>query len=265
MVFDSGVGGLTIASQIRRKIPHAHITYISDSGYFPYGRKPVAQLQKRVLDVLKQSVDIVQPDVIVIACNTASTIILDKLRLEFSIPIVGVVPAIKPAAALTVTGVIAMIGTEITASSQYVDELITKYAGNCSVIVENSEALVLEAESKIAGRAVNLNAVKKEIEKIMLNQQAETMDVLVLACTHFPLLAQEIADYLPKNIQIIDSGIAIANRVCELLGKPNNTEQNTVMLESDYYLSDKVHFQNICTKAVEEVIGCRVNLKALNE
>lgn len=268
MIFDSGVGGLTVAAQIRKKVPYANITYISDNAYFPYGKKTVEQLKNRVIYILKKSVLIIQPDVIVIACNTASTIALDLLRQEIDIPIIGVVPAIKPAANLSKKEVISVVGTNITASSHYVKELITKYAAHCKVIIKSSEILVLEAEKKIAGQKVNLNNIKNEIDRILITKEAKTPDVLVLACTHFPLLSQEISNCLPDNIQIIDSGKSIANRVYEILKTTGfielNIKLNSELLSCDYYMTEKKQLTRLCKDTVEKLLNCSVNFKVMN-
>jgi len=259
LVFDSGVGGLTVASEIRQRLPGVCLSYVSDTGYFPYGKKPLPRLRQRIITIVKKAVNQARPDIVVVACNTASTIVLDELRQEIALPVVGVVPAIKPAAALTASGVVAIIGTRITAGSDYLDTLIHTYAGNCRVIVENSEALVLEAEKKIAGAQVDREIIRQEISRLMQYRGAESADILVLACTHFPLLAQEISSCLPPDIKMIDSGAAIANRVGQLLGRPPAPGQSP--LHCDFYVSTPEHNYN--TTQVETLLAAQVRFKVL--
>jgi len=271
MVFDSGVGGLTVASEIRKKLPHIPMAYVSDNGYFPYGEKNVEQLKTRVLQIVKKSINTIQPTVIIIACNTASTVALPLLRQEISIPIVGVVPAIKPAALLSKNNLISVISTHITASSDYIETLINTYAQHCQVIVSSTECLVKEAENKVAGQPVNLNTIKNKLEEIHSNTQVKKPDVLVLACTHFPLLKQEISCFIPNHTHIIDSGKAIAERVHDIL-TTNNTDINTIsntakptihLPTCHYYMTAQSNLNTLCKSTVESWLHCTVNFKYL--
>lgn len=218
LVFDSGVGGLSVASEIRERIPGLSLIYASDNGFFPYGTKGEAELIARVDKVINTLVARYPVDILVIACNTASTLTLPHLRSRLSLPIVGVVPAIKPAAMATQSGVIGLLATPATVARPYTHELIREYATDCEVISLGSSELVQLAERKVSGEIIHKEDIAKAMEQLWRHDSASSMDVLVLACTHFPLLKKELRECLPSRVQLIDSGEAIARRVEYLLG-----------------------------------------------
>ncbi|WP_331352634.1 glutamate racemase [Cellvibrio sp. UBA7671] len=217
LVFDSGVGGLSVAREIQQRLPLNPLIYASDNAFFPYGTKGEAELIERVDLVINELLLGCPADILVIACNTASTLTLPHLRSKLNVPIVGVVPAIKPAALMSKTGVIGLLATPATVARPYTHELIREYAANCQVISLGSSELVQIAEQKLRGEAIDVNAIGRIAQELMRADQAEQMDVLVLACTHFPLLKDELAQYLPTQLKLIDSGAAIARRVEFLL------------------------------------------------
>ena len=217
LVFDSGVGGLSVAREIQQRLPRNPLIYASDNAFFPYGTKGEAELIARVDQVIDELLLRYPADILVIACNTASTLTLPHLRSKLSLPIVGVVPAIKPAALLSKSGVIGLLATPATVARPYTYELIREYATNCQVISLGSSELVQIAEQKLRGEAIDMDAIGKIAQELMSADQAENMDVLVLACTHFPLLKDELAQHLPAQLRLIDSGAAIARRVEFLL------------------------------------------------
>lgn len=221
IVFDSGVGGLSVLSEIQQKLPDADYIYVSDNAAFPYGTKPESVLLSRVDAVLNAVVGKFGADMIVIACNTASTLTLPHIRKQFGIPVVGVVPAIKPAAKLSSTKVIGLLATPATVSRPYTQQLIQEFASDCEVILIGSTELVQIAEQKIRGETLDGNAIKHILDLFNHHKHHEKMDVIVLACTHFPLLKAEIQTALhetnKQTIRLIDSGEAIARRVCSLL------------------------------------------------
>lgn len=217
LVFDSGVGGLSVAREIQQRLPLNPLVYASDNAFFPYGTKGEAELIARVDQVISELLRCYPADILVVACNTASTLTLPHLRSKLSLPIVGVVPAIKPAALMSKTGVIGLLATPATVARPYTHELIREYATNSKVISLGSSELVQIAEQKLRGEAINLDAIRKIAQELMQADQAEKMDVLVLACTHFPLLKDELTKHLPEQIKLIDSGAAIARRVEFLL------------------------------------------------
>ena len=217
LVFDSGVGGLSVAREIQRRLPWLSLVYASDNGFFPYGTKGEAELVSRVDQVIQRLLQEYPVGILVIACNTASTLTLPHLRSYLDLPIVGVVPAIKPAAKLSQSGVIGLLATPATVARPYTHELIREYATGCDVISLGSSELVQIAEQKLRGETIDEHAIVRVTSQLMQHDNALRMDVLVLACTHFPLLKEELTAHLPATIQLIDSGEAIARRVEYLL------------------------------------------------
>jgi glutamate racemase len=220
LFFDSGVGGLSVLGPTRALLPNAPIVYAADSVAFPYGQRSEAEIAARVPALLGRLVERFRPRLAVIACNTASTIALDHVRAALDIPVVGTVPAIKPAAELSKSRVIGVLGTEATVRQPYVDDLAARFAADCTVIRHGSPELVELAESKLAGEEVPAEAVIEAIAPMMDQPRGEDIDVMVLACTHFPLLADEIEAAFPTVIQV-DGGPGIARRIAYLTqGQP---------------------------------------------
>ena len=213
LFFDSGVGGLSVLGPTRALLPNAPIVYAADSAGFPYGTRSDADLAVRVPALLGRLVERYQPRLAVIACNTASTITLDAVRAALDIPVVGTVPAIKPAAELSKSRIIGVLGTLATVRQAYVDDLSARFATDCRVVRHGSAELVELAEAKLAGQPIDADAVRASIQPMI--EGAEGMDVMVLACTHFPLLAEEIAAAFPGIAQV-DGGAGIARRIAFL-------------------------------------------------
>lgn len=219
LIFDSGVGGLSVVAELRKRLPLLKMTYVADDDFRPYGNKTEAELQDRLPEVIWTFVETVQPDIVVIACNTASTTALDDIRAEVDIPVIGVVPAIKPAAAISRTKTIAVLGTPGTVKRKYVDSLIDDFAGGCHVILQGSVNLVDIAEKKLAGEPVDLEWIKTELAPMFSGRHGADIDAVVLACTHFPLLRDELKVSVTQSVHWIDSGEAIARRVEDVLTK----------------------------------------------
>ncbi len=226
-VFDSGVGGLSILAEARQLLPGCRFDYLCDNGGFPYGTRSDTYVIERCHQVIEEYFQCCNalPDMVVVACNTASTLALPRLRTAFSLPIVGVVPAIKPAANRSRTGTIGLLATPGTVKRAYTHQLIADYAANCRVISHGSSALVLMAEDKLRGGKPDPQHLARELavftETSPVNPQPGQLDCLVLACTHFPLLKDEIQACLGPGVQLLDSGEAIARRVhywCDHLG-----------------------------------------------
>src|SRR5262245_21882271 len=215
LFFDSGVGGLSVLGPTRKLLPNASIVYAADSAGFPYGKRTEAELAARVPALLGRLVERFRPRLAVIACNTASTIALDHVRAALDIPVVGTVPAIKPAAELSKSRVIRVLGTEATVRQLYVDDLAERFASDCIVIRHGSATLVELAEAKLAGEAISTQAIHEAIAPMISQADGERMDVMVLACTHFPLLADEIAAAFPTIMQV-HGGPGIARRIAHL-------------------------------------------------
>lgn len=214
LVFDSGVGGLSILQALQQTLPACEYIYASDNGAFPYGTKSAGFLIERVHNVLQALIEKKQPDLIVVACNTASTLVLPRIRQHFSIPIVGVVPAIKPAAQQSKTKAIGLLGTPGTVDRPYTQELINEFASDCEVIRVGSAELVTLAEQFLRGGAVPSETLRRILKPLFDKQQ---LDTIVLACTHFPLIKKQLINAAPRPINWVDSGDAIARRVSSLL------------------------------------------------
>ncbi len=212
LFFDSGVGGLSVLGPTRALLPDAPIVYAADSAGYPYGTKSEDELAARVPALLGRLVERFRPRLAVIACNTASTIALDHARAALDLPVVGTVPAIKPAAERSKNRVIGVLGTEATVRQPYVDDLAARFAADCTVVRHGSAALVDLAEAKLRGEAIDTDAVRAAIAPLL---EVPGLDVLVLSCTHFPLLADEIAAVAPGVLQV-DGGPGIARRVAHL-------------------------------------------------
>ncbi len=212
LFFDSGVGGLSVVAPTRALIPAAPIVYAADSAGFPYGIRTEAEIAARVPALLGRLVERYRPRLVVIACNTASTIALPVVRAALDLPVVGTVPAIKPAAAASRSRVIGVLGTEATVRQPYVDDLAARFAGDCTVVRHGTAALVELAEAKLAGERVDPAAVRAAVAPLAATPG---LDTIVLACTHFPLLAEELATALP-GIALVDGGPGIARRIAFL-------------------------------------------------
>ena len=220
LFFDSGVGGLSVLGPTRKLLPAAPIIYAADSAGFPYGTKSEAEIASRVPALLGRLVERFQPRLVVIACNTACTIALDHVREALDLPVVGTVPAIKPAAELTASGVIGVLGTEATIRQRYVDDLADQFASHCTVLRHGSAELVNLAERKLAGETTGLDAVRAAAAPLFDRQGGDDLDVIVLACTHFPLLEEELGKAFPGR-SWVDGGAGIARRIAFLTrGQP---------------------------------------------
>jgi glutamate racemase len=217
LVFDSGVGGLSIIPHIRHYIPSVGISYFADNALFPYGLLDDQQLIDRVVELISSANEMLQPDIIIIACNSASTLALPHLRKVINTPIVGVVPAIKPAAQLSDNRVIGLLATPGTIQRDYTDELIDEFAPNSTIIRVGTSELVDIVEKKLAGEPIAIEALDNIISPFQQHDMASKLDTMVLACTHFPLIQTELAAALPRIKHWVDSGDAIARRVTHLI------------------------------------------------
>jgi glutamate racemase len=215
LFFDSGVGGLSVLETTLRLLPNAPIVYAADSAGFPYGRRTEAEIASRVPALLGRLVERFHPRLSVIACNTASTIALDHVRSALDLPVVGTVPAIKPAAEISKSRVIGVLGTEATVRQPYVDDLAARFASDCIIIRQGSPELVELAEAKLAGEDVSIGAVKAAIQPMFDAPGGDRIDTVVLACTHFPLLEEELRTAFP-DVSYVDGGTGIARRIAYL-------------------------------------------------
>src|SRR5689334_13765392 len=215
LFFDSGVGGLSVLGPTRQLLPKAPIVYAADSAGFPYGKRSEAEIASRIPALLGRLVERFHPRLAVIACNTASTIALDHVRLALDLPVVGTVPAIKPAAEISKSRVIGVLGTEATVRQPYVDDLAAKFASDCTIIRHGSPELVELAEAKLAGDEISIDAVRAAAQPMFDAADGDRIDTVVLACTHFPLLEDELRAAFP-NVAYVDGGPGIARRIAWL-------------------------------------------------
>ena len=217
LLFDSGVGGLSIAAPLRALLPAgAPLVYAADSAGFPYGTKSEAEIAGRVPALLGRLAERYRPRLIVIACNTASTIALPAVRAALDLPVVGTVPAIKPAAALSRTRVIGVLGTDATVRQAYVDDLAARFAADCTVLRHGSAELVELAEAKLHGQTTATQRYRAVLAGLFRQPGGEAIDVVVNACTHFPLVEAELAAAVPHPVTFVDGGPGIARRVAHL-------------------------------------------------
>lgn len=215
MVFDSGIGGTTVLAHIQQQLPNAHYSYFMDNALLPYGKQTKQTIVKRLYALVRfiEQANLAI-DVLVIACNTASTSAVDLLRHFTTIPIVGVVPAIKPAAEQSITQHIALLATPATIASDYTKTLINTHSATSTVHLYSSVKLVTLAEHAFFQQQLNQGEFKGELQTLSIDSQ---VDILVLGCTHFPILAKAISAYYQGRIRTIDSGAAIAKRVMSIL------------------------------------------------
>jgi glutamate racemase len=216
LIFDSGVGGLSVLTAIRLALPAAPIVYAADSAGFPYGTKSAAEIAARLPALLGRLAERYDPALIVIACNTASTIALDAVRAALDSPIVGTVPAIKPAAALSKTRAIGVLGTAATIVQPYVDRLAAEFASDCTMIRHGSAELVELAEATLRGEVTGLDDYARILEGLLSQPGGERVDTIVLACTHFPLVEDRLAAASPRPIAFVDGNAGIARRTAFL-------------------------------------------------
>lgn len=216
LFFDSGVGGLSVVAPAQALLPQAPIIYAADSAGFPYGTRSEAEIAARVPALLGRLVERYRPRLVVIACNTASTIALPAVRAALDMPVVGTVPAIKPAALASRNRVIGVLGTEATVRQAYVDDLAARFASDCTVLRHGSAELVRLAEARLAGMAVDPARYRAVLAGLFEQPGGDRIDVIVNACTHFPLVEAELAAAAPDGIRFVDGGAGIARRIAYL-------------------------------------------------
>ncbi len=218
LVFDSGLGGLTVLAEAQKLRAGARYRYAADDAVFPYGEMAGEKLVTRVGRVLAPLIAARAPDVLIIACNTASTLVLPVLRAAHpDIPIVGTVPAIKPAAQASRSRMISVLATPGTAARDYTRGLIESFAGHCRVTLVGSPNLAGLAEVFMRGGGADEAAIAREIAPCFVERDGRRTDHIVLACTHYPLLLDIFRRLAPWEVEWVDSAPAIARRADALL------------------------------------------------
>jgi glutamate racemase len=221
LLFDSGLGGLTVLREIVRLRPGARYIYAADDAFFPYGHHSEPDLIARVVPLVGELIAAHAPDLVVIACNTASTLVLSHLRAEYRTPFVGTVPAIKPACASSKSRRVSVLGTRGTVKREYTQSLIRDFAQGCEVTLVGAAALASLAEAALTGGDVADEAIRVEIAPCFVEDRDDKTvctDTVVLACTHFPLLMDRLVALAPWPVNWIDPAPAVARRVADLLG-----------------------------------------------
>jgi glutamate racemase len=221
LVFDSGLGGLSVLGEIERLRPDVEILYVADDAAFPYGRLSESALIARVGAVMAEIIPAERPDIVVVACSTASTLALPGLRADYpQLPFVGVVPAIKPAAKASRSGLISVLATRGTVARDYTQALVRDHAADCEVTLVGSARLAPIAEAAIRGEPVDEAAVAAEMAPAFVEKDGRRTDCVVLACTHYPLLLDTLQRRAPWPVTFVDPATAIARRLDSLLGPP---------------------------------------------
>ncbi|WP_420825584.1 glutamate racemase [Terrihabitans soli] len=218
LVFDSGLGGLTVHGEIARITPSAELIYVADTEVFPYGQLAEDVLIARVRAVIAEAVKLTEPDIAVIACNTASTLVLPVLRSAFDIPFVGTVPAIKPACEQSLSKRISVLATPGTVMRDYTRELVAVHAQSCDVTLVGSTRLAGFAQDELFGAPASDADLIEELRPAFVEKGGARTDIVVLACTHYPLILHRLVALAPWPVTFIDSAPAIARRTAQLLG-----------------------------------------------
>lgn len=217
VVFDSGVGGLSVLRAIRDLVPEERLVYVADDAAFPYGDWEETALRDHVVSTISGLIEKHRPAAVVVACNTASTLVLPSLRERFAIPFVGTVPAIKPAAEQTRSGIIAVLATPGTMKRDYTRDLIREFARSCHVRLVGAPALAGLAEARMRGLPVDREAIREQIAPCFVDLDGKRTDIAVLACTHYPFLADLFGELAPWPVRWLDPAPAIARRLAAVL------------------------------------------------
>ena len=217
LVFDSGLGGLTVLREIVKARPEARYVYVADDAFFPYGQHDETTLAERVVPLIGDLIGQFDPRLVVIACNTASTLVMTHLRASYTVPFVGTVPAIKPACASSRSKRVSVLGTKGTVAREYTQRLIRDFGQGCEVTLVGSANLAAMGEAFLRGEAISDEAIAAEIAPCFIDG-AQRTDTVVLACTHYPLLLERLRGLAPWPVDWIDPAPAIARRTSDLLG-----------------------------------------------
>jgi glutamate racemase len=225
LVFDSGIGGLTVLRELRVLMPERNFVYVADDAGFPYGNWAEAELRSRVVSLFGRLIEEYKPEISVIACNTAFTLVGSDLRATYKDhTFVGTVPAIKPAAERTRSGLISVLATPGTVKRAYTRDLIQSFASQCHVRLVGSENLARMAEAYIRGETIVDADVMTEIEQCFYHQDGQKTDIIVLACTHYPFMGNVFRRLAPWPVDWIDPAEAIARQARRLVARDDGLQ-----------------------------------------
>ncbi len=239
LLIDSGLGLLSVAKAIYMAYPEIKLFAIADQKGFPWGIRKADDLIERCLMLAQKGLAQTKAEAVVLACNTASTVAIDALREHLSLPVIGVIPAIKPAAQMTKTGRIGLLATEGTVCRPYIDWLIEEFANDCHVIKVGSPDLAALAEDKIEGRELDYEALAQNIRPF----EDENVDIVALGCTHYPLVMAELEALAEREMQFLDTGPAVARQLARKLAeiKPTGISENQPSCL--YYTGEGYHIE----------------------
>ena len=225
LVFDSGIGGLGIAAELRALVPAACLIYLADDAGFPYGERRDEDLAASILRVMAAALRAVSPDMVVVACNTASTVALAALRARFGVPFVGCVPPVKWAASISQSRVIGLLATPATVRRPYLQELIRDYAGDCQVLSHGAPHLAALAEARFGGHGIDERVLAAELRGLTGQPGAGRIDAVALGCTHYPLLLPELRLLMPGGVTWLDPAARVAQQACRIaVGLPPSAQ-----------------------------------------
>jgi len=245
LVFDSGLGGLTVLQALRHELAGAQFIYCADNAGFPYGDWAEDDLVARIVGLIEGWDGDNAPDAVVIACNTASTLVLPALRARLDIPVVGTVPAIKPAAERTKTGMISVLATPGTVRRDYTRDLIDSFAGDVHTRLVGSDRLADMAEGELVGKRASDDEIREQITPCFHRQAGLRTDIVVLACTHYPLLVDRFRQVAPWQVEWLDPAPAIARRVRQVSDESSQGQTgHSGRVDGDIALTTAIPTQN---------------------
>lgn len=247
-IFDSGVGGLSIAEQVKKEFPHENIIYVADQAYMPYGAKTPNEIQERAWKIVSFMIEN-RVKAVIVACNTATIMAIDALRRDFELPIIGTVPVVKTIAENTKTNNIAIFATPLTSKSTYLQELIEKFAKGKTVFMIGESHL----EDLIENGETDSSEIQRILEEQLTPLIAENVDVIALGCTHYPFIKSAIESVVGKKIGVFDSGGAIARRLRVVLEHENLLSEEK-RKDLYYTTGDSQKFMGVASKLMKREI-----------
>ena len=207
-VFDSGVGGISVLQHIHALLPHEQLLYVADSRYAPYGSKTPQEIQSRCFEIADFLIT-KGAKAIVVACNTATAAAIDMMREKYTLPIIGMEPAVKPAAEASKNGVIGVLATVGTLKSAQFAGLLESYGRNVKVVTQGCIGLVECIERGELRSDNTLNLLEQYCQPLL----DEGADTIVLGCTHYPFVKPLIQQIVGQNVTLIDTGAAVAKHL----------------------------------------------------
>ena len=229
LVFDSGIGGLSVMREARLLMHDQQFVYVGDDAGFPYGDWEEQALTQRMVGLFQTLMERFNPRLAIVACNTASTLIMPALREQFTIPFVGIVPAIKPAAERTASGLVTVLATPGTVSRPYTRNLINQFAGQCEVKLVGATQLARMAEEHMQLRDIDTQLLKEEIRPCFVQRGQRKTDIVTLGCTHYPFLVNEMRKLAPWPVDWLDPAHAVAQQARRLLAQATKNEPESVL------------------------------------